>query len=179
METAGKRQTLMWLGIVMLVLAAALGTLFALVTTAAQAWRERAQAQWPQVTARVEKCGLDQSSINRTWPSYYIHCRLDYAVGAEQNTADIFSTKFPAPQIWQYPPNQMAPFAEWVNEHPPGTPIAVRYDPAQHKKIVLAESYMPRGGPHTPSNVKLLIAWAGSFVVLLIMARMIRPRTLG
>ena len=73
----------------------------------------------------------------------------------------------------------MAPFAEWVDAHSAGTPIPVRYDPADHTKIVLAADYMPRGGPRTPKNLKLLGICAGSFLILLIIARTTRPQFAG
>jgi hypothetical protein len=130
------------------------------------------------VTARVDRCGLNQTSTDR-WDAYYhIHCCLSYAVGAEQNVANVYSRNVPSPGIWQSPPNQIGPLEQWVEEHPPGTPIAVRYDPADHTKVVLVASDMPRGGPRTPSNVKLLEVCAGSFLVLLTIARIIRPRCL-
>jgi hypothetical protein len=90
--------------------------------------------------------------------------------------ANVYSTNVPPPEVWQYPPNQIAPFAAWVDAHPQGTPIVVRYDPANHKKVVLVATDMPRGGPHTPNNVKLLEVCAGSFLVLLTIARITRPR---
>ena len=167
---------LMWLGLVLLVATSGLCTIFALVVTAAQASQEHAQARWPEVTARVDRCGLDQKSTGRGH-GYHIHCRLSYALGAEENVANIYSRNVPSPEIWQYPPNQIAPFEEWVENHPPGTPMAVRYDPAKHKKAVLVATDMPRGGPHTPNNLKLLGAAATMCVVLLTIARIARPRS--
>jgi Protein of unknown function (DUF3592) len=170
----GPKGQLMWLGLMVLVAFSGLCTIFVSVATATQAWQEHAQARWPEVTARVDGCGLDRTSGRREL--FYIHCRLSYAVGAEQNAMNVYSSNFPSPEIWQYPPNQIAPFEEWVNEHPQGAPIVVRYDPADHKKIVLAANYMPRGGPRTPNNLKLLEVCAGSFLVLLTIARLTRPR---
>lgn len=167
---------LMWLGLMVLVVFSGLCTIFVSVGTAAQAWQERAQARWPEVTARVDECGLMRTSTNGR-RKLYIRCRLSYAVGAEQHATNIYSGNFPAPEIWQNPPSQIAPFEEWVDEHPQGTPIAVRYDPADHREIVLAEDYMPRGGPRTLNNVKLLAVCAGSFLVLLAIARLVRPRS--
>jgi hypothetical protein len=110
---------------------------------------------------------------------YYIRCRLSYAVGAEQHAANVYSMNVPSREIWQYPPNQMAPFEEWVSEHPEGTPIVVRYNPAKHAKIVLVVTDMPGAGPRTPSNVKLLEVCGGSFLFLLAIAGITRPRSLG
>ena len=176
MTTASAPKGSMWWGI-LAVLAAFVGlcTIFVAVVTAAEAWQEHAQASWPEVTARVDRCSLNRTSSNGG-RKLYIHCRLSYAVGAEQNATNVYSSNFAAPEIWQYPPNQMAPFQEWVEAHPQGTPIVVCYDPANHKKVVLVASYMPRGGPHTPNNVKLLEVCAGSFLVLLTIARATRPR---
>jgi hypothetical protein len=174
--TAPKGQ-LVRLGLTVLVVLSGLCTIFVSVVTAAQAWQEHAQARWPEVTARVDRCGMDRTSSGGR-EKYYIHCRLSYAVGAEQNAANIYSINVPSPEIWQYPPNQIGPFQLWVDEHPQGTPILVRYDPAHHTKIVLVATDMPLGGPRTPSNLKLLEFWAGSFLVLLTIARITRPRSL-
>lgn len=160
-----------------LVVLLGLCTIFASVVTAVQAWQEHAQARWPEVTARVDDCGLSRTSTGRR-DRFYIRCRLSYAVGAERNVAKIYSGSVPSADVGQYPPNQIAPFEKWVDEHPPGTPIVVRYDPANHTKVVLVANYMPRGGPRTPDNVKLLEFFAGSFLVLLTIARFRRPRSL-
>ena len=164
------------LPLMVLVLLTGLCTIFALVVTAAAAWTERNEAQWPQVTARVDRCGLTQTSSARR-ERYYIRCRLIYEVGAEQNTATVYSVSVPSRAVWQYPPNQIGLFEDWVAEHPPGTPIVVHYNPARHTKAVLVATDMPRGGPQTPNNVKVLKIFAGSFVVLLILARITRPRS--
>jgi len=168
---------LMWLGLAVLVVFSGLCTIFATVVTLAQAWQEHAQARWPEVTTHVDRCGLDQTSSGRR-ENYYIHCRLSYAVGAEQNVTNVYSVNVPSTIIWQYPPNQIGPFEEWVDEHPPGTPIVMHYDPAHHTKVVLAAADIPLGGPRTPSNIKLLEVFAGSFLVLLTIARITRPRSL-
>ena len=174
-RTAQKGQW-MWLGLAVLVALSGLCTIFVLVVTAAQAWQEYAQARWPEVTARVDSCGMEQTSSGRR-EKYYIHCRLSYAVGAEQIATNIYSTNVPSPEIWQYPPNQIAPFQQWVDEHPQATPILARYNPAHHTKLVLEATDMPLSGPRTPNNVKLLAVSAGSFFVLLTIARITRPRS--
>jgi len=170
------KNQLMWRGVVGLVgLFAGLCSIFALVVTVAEAWQEHAQAQWPVATARVERCGLHQtSSGRRDW--YYIDCRLSYVVGAQEILAKVYSSSAPSTRVWQYPPNQIGPLQDWVDNHPQGTPIAVRYDPGNPKKAVLVATDMPRGGPHTPNNLKLLGIAATSCVLLLTIARITRPR---
>jgi hypothetical protein len=168
-----------WMRLILMVMVlfSGLCTIFAAVVTAAIAWTEHAEAQWPQVTARVDQCGLDETPTGER-EMYYIRCRLIYEVGAEQNTATVDSVNVPSRAVWQYPPNQIGPLEDWVAEHPAGTPIVVHYDPDHHAKAVLVATDMPRGGPRTPSNVKLLEVCAGSFVILLTIARITRPRSL-
>jgi len=167
METSPTRQP-MFLGLMVLVVLSGLSTIFAAVTTGAQAWQEHAQQRWPEVTARVDTCALKQTSTyQRT--GRYIACRLSYAVGAEQNVAMIYSRNV-ASSIDE-------PFVEWVNEHPAGTPMIVRYDPTNHSKALLVADYMPDGGPRTPKNLKLLEVVAVIFLVLLTLAGITRPRS--
>jgi hypothetical protein len=168
---------ILWLVLMVLVILLGLCTIFALVVTVAQAWQEHLQWRWPEVTAHVDECGLNRTSTGRR-EKFYIRCRLNYAVGAEQHVTNVYSTNVPSPEILQYPPNQIAPFEEWVNDHPQGTPIVVRYDPADHTKLVPVAANMPRGGPRTPNNVKRLEFLAGSFLVLLAIARITRLRSL-
>ena len=174
---AVQKGPLLWLGLTVLAVLFGLCTVFASVVTVAEAWQEHLQTRWPEVTARLDKCGLTRTSTGRR-ERFYIRCRLSYAVGTEQHTANVYSRNVPSPEVWQYPPNQIAPFEEWVNEHPQGTLIEVRYDPTDHAKIVLVAANMPGGGPRTPNNVKLLEFLAGSFLVLLTIARITRPRSL-
>lgn len=170
---------LTWRGLLALMAVfTALCTLFALVVTVAEGWRDHAQAQWPRATARIERCSVDPTSGRRRSRDY-IDCRLSYVVGAEEIVTKIYSRSVPSTRtaLWQYPPNQTGQLQQWVDKHPRGTPIAVHYDPENHKKAVLVETDMPMGGPHTPDNLKLLGIAAASSAVLLGIARITQPRT--
>ena len=159
---------LAWLGVIVLALLSGLCTIFASVTTATQAWQEHVQSQWPEATARVDRCAMLKTSAGRKM--FYVECRLSYAVGTEQNMATVYS-------VWVYP-SANGPLAEWVDEHPQGTPILVRYDPANHTRVVELAPLMPGGGPHTPNNIKLLEFFAAGFLVLALIALLTRPRSL-
>jgi hypothetical protein len=154
---------------------AGLCSIFALVVTAAEGWQEHAQAQWPEATARVQGCGVDLYTHRSE--AYWIDCRISYLVGGEEIVTEVHSRTTPAPSkvIWQYPAAQIGLMQEWVDEHPPGTPIVVHYDPANHKKAVLLATDMPLGGRRTPANLRLLGIAAGSCVLLLAIARITRP----
>ncbi len=176
MTTEGVRKIqLVWLAVAGLGLFAGLCTIFVLVVTVAQGWQEHAEAQWPQATALVQRCGLDIYT-HKPAEAYWINCRISYLVGAEEIVAKVHSRTTPAPQrvIWQHPANQFGFMQEWVDQHPPGTPIAVHYDPANHSKAVLVVTDMPLGGPLTPANLKLLKLTAGICVLLLAIAGITR-----
>lgn len=154
---------------------AGLCTGFSGVVTAYEAWQEHLQSQWPEVTAKIESCDMVQASSAPR--QYYIDCRLSYSTGGQKHVAEVYSRNVPPPGVWQYPRNQMAPYVDWVNDHLKGTPIAVRYDPVRPGKIALAWDYMPGGGPRTAGNIELTGLFAGGSLVLLVIARMARPRS--
>jgi len=180
MTTAGMSKTPAgWRGWLLLLagffgLFAGLCTVFALVVTVAEAWVEHPQAQWPQAAARVQRCGLDVYTHNPE--TYWIDCSLVYAVRGEDIVSHVHSRSIPAPSRWEYPAVRFEQLQEWVDEHPEGTPIAVRYDPANHRKAVLVTTDMPLGGPRTPGNLKLLGFSAVSCAVLVTIARAARPQ---
>lgn len=172
-EASPKRQ-LLWGLLMLLVVLFGLCTVFAAVVTAAQAWQESAETHWPQVTARVDTCGMQRVSTGQR-RNLYLRCRLSYQVGDEQHATNIYSATFPPREDAQYPPNQMAPFEQWLNAHPAGTAVEVRYDPANDTKIVLLSDPMPRGGLRTQSNLKLLGFFCAGFVLLFFVARITKP----
>ncbi len=177
MPGAQKRQ-LVWTAFILLVLLTGLCTVFASVVTAAEAWQEHAQAHWPEVTAKIDRCGMDRTSTGRR-NGYYIDCRLSYARGSELNTARIYSRTVPGPNVWQYPPNQIVPLEQWMDAHPAGTPIAIRYDPANPRKVVPIDSDLPGVGPHTASNINQVEFWGVSFFVLVVIVGVRKKRSMA
>jgi Protein of unknown function (DUF3592) len=165
---------LLRLAMAILALFAGACTLFAGVVTAVQAWQEHAQAQWPLVSGSVETCDIVYASAGHR-RRQYIRCRFSYRTATEQNTTTITSSYFPAPEVAQYPADQRQPYVDWVNAHAPGTLVTLRYDPENHARAILAEDFMPRGGPHTPNNVRLLAVFAGLSVVALVLLRVLKP----
>jgi hypothetical protein len=172
---AGPGRQLVWLGLVGLGLFAGLCSLFLLVGTVIQGWQEHARAQWPQATARVQRCSVDLYTHKPE--AYRIDCRLSYLVGAEEVVAEVYSRSTPAPRrvISQQPATQIGLMQEWVDNHPPGTPITVHYDPTNHAKAVLGATDMPLGGLRTPNNLTLLGYAAGGCALLLAIAKITRP----
>jgi hypothetical protein len=174
--TTTPRRPLAYPASIVLALFLGLCTLFALVVTAAESWQEHSQSQWPQATARVETCELTRSSSGRR-NSFYIRCRLRFAIGTERVAAKIYSGTVPSREVAQYPPNQIEPLETWVSEHPTGAEILVRYDPAKPTRVVLASLDMPPyTGTKTTKNLKLLTALAAALLLVLAIARLTRPQ---
>ena len=172
---ATSKRNLLWAGLAVLMVFSGLCTVFASIVTGLEAWQEHARKKWPEVTAHVVTCGMQRSSTGRR-QRYYIRCRLRYPVEGEENMANLYSASAPSREVWQYPPDQIAPLEQWIDEHPKGTPILVRYDPANHGKIIPASTGMLVGGPRTKSNIRLLEVFAGAFVILLMVVRLARPQ---
>jgi Protein of unknown function (DUF3592) len=166
---------LLWFALSAFTLLAGLCTIFALVVTVIQAWIEHNQAQWPEVTAQVKKCEM---AVYRSRSlSYWIACSLTFDVGGEPVLAHFHSGNTPAPQrvIWASRPYQFDYMQAWVDQHPPGSPITVHYNPAKRSRVVYLGYDIPATGPRTPSNVKLLEFFAIGFVVLFAIARFTYP----
>jgi len=175
---AVSKNQVLWRGI-----AAALGffsglcAIFALVVTAAQGWQEHAEAQWPQVTARVQKCAVVRFRYKPE--NYRIECHIAYAADVDEVATEVHSLPSPAPRrvIGKHPSAQIELMEDWVAAHPVGTPIVVHYDPANHGNAALVTTDMPLGGPKTPNNLKLLGFFAAACALLLMIARITSLRS--
>lgn len=64
----------------------------------------------------------------------------------------------------------------WVNNHPTGSTVVVRYDPAQPKTAILARDDMPYGGSRTPGNLRVVETFSIGCVSLLAIAMLLRRR---
>ena len=160
-------------------LSSGLCVVFLLLVTASLAWQDHAHAQWPEATAEVERCDLDQYPPD---PKYYrIDCSVSYTVRGEEIVSHIYSRTMADPGriLWEYPTPQLEKLEEWVDAHPKGTPIVVHYDPASHRKAVLIVTDMPLGGTQIPGCFRLLEVAAASCVVLVTIARILRPRSIA
>jgi len=179
MSTGGvTKSQVLWRGIAAVMgLFAGLYAIFAFVVTAAQARQEHTQAQWPEVTARIQRCAV--VLFTHKPENYRIECRITYPAGADEVATAVYSLTTPAPRrvIGKHPATQVEQMEDWVEEHPEGTPMVVHYDPANHRKAALVTTDMPLGGPQTPNNLKLLGFFAAASVLLLTIARITRLRS--
>jgi hypothetical protein len=145
----------------------------ALIVSAVDGWREHARESWPEATATIEKCSVDPlipfRSSSRE-PVWFIKCRIGYRVAANQIESSVRSRS--TSSHWG---GHAAQMREWVASHPTGSAIVVRYDPSDPGAAVLTETDMPDAGPRTPGNLKLLLIASVASLVLLTIARRLRP----
>jgi hypothetical protein len=146
---------------------AGLCTIFALPATAITAWQEHAQSLWPEATAQIEKCAVVPISFGRH-DRFYIDCRLSYRIDEEEFSASVWSRQVPSGT--RTGRSTIRIFEQWVSAHPPGTPLTVRYDPANDGKVVAVNTGMPAHGPTTPRNVKTVVVAAFTCAALLAVA---------
>src|SRR6266436_4468571 len=69
---------------------AGLCTIFALVATIADAWREHVQQGWPLATATIQHCSLDPYLRKRV-NYWHIDCRIGYLANSEETITRIRS----------------------------------------------------------------------------------------
>lgn len=151
--------------------------IFALIVTLGEAWQEHAQAHWPKAEARIERCAVEHYHASAGLrDGYRIDCRVTYFADGAQVAARILSQVVPSPGRASFPDPmiRIGQMQDWANGHPRDARIRVHYNPAHPKEAVLAETDMPMGGPHTPSNLRLLGGFAAACLFLLMIGK--RPR---
>jgi hypothetical protein len=168
-----------WAGIILLFgCFVALCALFALVVTAGVAWQEHRETQWPEATATIQQCSVERASSRSS--ANIIECRVRYVVGDKAVLSRVHSMSSPSPEkvFWEFPRGKTQEMFEkmqdWVEAHPPGTTIALRYHPDRHAKTALVATDMPLGGPQTPTNIKTTEGVAGLSAVLLVIGTLAR-----
>src|SRR5262249_50035925 len=148
-----------------------------LVVTAGEGWQEHRQAGWPEAAARIQQCDVERYSHSRGEnASWIIECRISYLVGPEEIVTKVRSRSMSGNRAghWEYPSGRIERRYEWVDTHPAGSPMAVHYDPDDHRKAALVQTDMPYGGPRTPSNLRLLAFTAIASIVLISVARLMQ-----
>jgi len=64
---------------------------------------------------------------------------------------------------------------EWVDAHPPGTPIVAHYDPANHKKAVTGDDRYAAGWSADAEQLEAAGILCRKFRAVLAIARIMRP----
>jgi hypothetical protein len=141
------------------------------VVAAADGWQEFARSRWPRASAVIEQCGVDLRYFdgpNSDDPTWWLECKIRFRVGARDVETTIHSGHQSRPARG-YP----EPMIHWVDAHPPGGAIVVRYDPADLRAEPV-RNYLPNGEPRTPTDLRWLLGFSIAFPVCLAMTRISR-----
>jgi len=147
---------------------AGLCAILVLVATVAD-WREEAaQARWPVVSARIEGGEVDPHRISHGGTSWQLRYRVRYEADGQERVATLTSRS-------EVSEEEPAKLHAWAVEHRRGSPLDIRYDPAQPGRAVFA-SDVPNAGPRTSSDLRLLMIAATACVGLLALAKHLRAK---
>jgi hypothetical protein len=145
---------------------AGLCTIFALLATIADAWREHVQQGWPAPTATIS--ALLARSVTSETGDLLARCLRHRICGKRRRN-----------QV----EDQLAQHCGGCGDprrakHGRGSAMEIHYDPADGKKAVLTTTDMPEAGPRTPNNVRLLLIAFVACVVMLTTARLLSGRAM-
>jgi len=148
---------------------AGLCTIFALVATIADAWREHNQQGWPVATATIQHCSLDPYLRKRV-TYWHIACGIKYLANGEETITRIRSRNTVVEA-------EIHAMNRWIAQHGSGASMQIQYDSADATNAVLTATDMPEAGPRIPSNVRLLLIALAVCVVMLTTARLLSGRS--
>lgn len=140
--------------------------LLLIVTIPLDVYRENKQAQWPSVLATIT-----QSNVLKTYRKgyeYRIEAGVRYLVDGKEQASSIHS--------------RVASFGDeremyrWVSQHPPGTPLPIRYDPDRHDTVVPDAGDMPETGSQVPGDSQMLLLFSALSAALIAIGRVLRGR---
>ena len=153
-------------------LLAGLIAIFALVVTAMD-WRDRAaRAEWPLVTAVIDRGDVTASprvQSNTAATAWRLRYIVRYEVDGEERSVTLGSRS-------AYSNAEAAKLHAWAAQHRRGGYIDVRYDPAQPGRAVFASDDVPHAGTRTGTDVLLSLIFAIACIGLLALAKHLRLR---
>ena len=144
----------------------ALCTLVMIVKAPIDAYQENKHAKWPTVLAAIQ-----QQTVRKTYHRGYewqIETEVRYTVDGEELTSSIHS------RVASY--GEERDMYRWASQHPPGTPLPIRYDPQHHNMVVLDGGDMPESGSQLPGDLQMLLIFSVLSVTLIAIGRVLRGR---
>ena len=145
----------------------ALGTLLMIVKTATDTFQESKQAKWPSVVATItQQVVRKYSGRHDVWR---IESEVRYSVAGEKLTSSIRSRVTGSTE-------QRGMMRKWASQHPPGTPLPIRYDPQHQNMVVLDGGNMPESGSQVPGDWQMLLIFSVLSVTLVAIGRVLRGR---
>jgi hypothetical protein len=65
---------------------------------------------------------------------------------------------------------------QWASQHPPGTPLPIRYDPEHYDTVVPDAGVMPESGSQVLGDWQMLLIFSVLSVTLITIGRVLRGR---
>ena len=129
-------------------------------------YRESKQAKWPSSVAAIT-----QSTVRKSYHrgfEWQIETEVRYTVDGEVLTSSIHSRVASS--------GEEQDMYRWASQHPPGTPLTIRYDPQHHNTVVLDAGDMPETGSQVPGDLRMLLIFSVLSVTLIAIGRVLRRR---
>ena len=143
--------------------------LIMILKTPIDAYRESRQAKWPSVVATIT-----QQTVRRTYSRGYqwqIETEVRYTVDGEELTSSIHSRVASS--------GEERDMYRWASQHPPGTPLPLRFDPQHHNMVVLDGGDMPESGSQVPGDLQILLIFLVLSVTLITIGHVLQRRREG
>jgi hypothetical protein len=137
-----------------------------IVKTPIDVYRESQQAKWPSVVATIT-----QQTVRRTYSrgyQWHIETEVRYTVDGEGLTSSIHSRVASS--------GEERDMYRWASQHPPGTPLPLRYDPQHHNMVVLDGGDMPESGSQVQGDLQMLLIFSVLSVTLITIGRVLQRR---
>jgi hypothetical protein len=149
-----------------------LGYLFALcalvviVKAPLDVYQENKHSKWSTVLATIE-----QQTVRKTYHKGYqwqIETEVRYRVDGEDLTSSIHSRVASS--------GDEREMYRWASQHPPGTPLPIRYAPEHHDTVVPAPGDMPETGSQVLGDLQMLLMFSVLSVTLIAIGRVLQRR---
>lgn len=140
--------------------------LIMILKTPIDAYRENRQAKWPSLVATIT-----QQAVRRTYSRGYqwqIETEVRYTVDGQELTSSIHSRVASS--------GEERDMYRWASQHPPGTPLPLRFDPQHHNTVVLYGGDMPESGSQVPGDLQILLIFSVVSVTLITIGRVLQRR---
>src|SRR6266851_3018523 len=124
--------------------------LLMIVKTPIDIYQESKQVKWPSVVATITQQTVRRPySIGYQW---HIEAAVRYTVDGEELTSSNHSRVASS--------GEERDMYRWASQHPPGTPLPIRYDPEHHDTIVPDAGDMPETGSQVLGDLQMLLIFS-------------------
>ena len=140
--------------------------LLLIVKIPTEVYRENKQAKWPSVVATIT-----QSTVRKSYHmgyEWHIETEVRYLVDGKEQASSIHSRVASS--------GDEREMYRWVSQHPPGTPLPIRYDPEHHDTVVPDAGNMPETGSQVLGDWQMLLIFSVLSVTLIAIGRVLRSR---